>query len=188
MIQSTQPIGPGRHFGRERIRPDFASLPQPADQEPLPDFVARIQAQGVEAFAKRILANRQRSSSKNGILKAEAAQYFAECLTKRGSRTFQDLEAFRDDASLEAAVRAIPGQKSGVSWRYFWMLAGDDAGVKPDRMILGFLAERLGRPVSLDQAVSIVRALCRHPLLAPFDLSPRRLDHAIWNWQRSRGR
>lgn len=98
----------------------------------------------------------------------------------------QDLDAFRDDTSLEADILAIPGQRSGISLSYFWMLVGDENGVKPDRMILGFLQERLDRPVSLTEAADFIRALCQHPTLLPYQLTPRRLDHAIWNWQRSK--
>ncbi|MDZ4056191.1 MAG: hypothetical protein U1D69_04360 [Polynucleobacter sp.] len=172
-------------YDLNRLRPPGSPLPDPEQQEPLSRLVERIEAVGPESFAHDVLANRQRTSTRSGLLKTEAVLRFARVLTAAGIETFQDLLAHREDLALEAAIRSIPGQTSGVSWRYFWMLAGDEEGVKPDRMILGFLQQQTGRSWSNDQAVAIVQALCRHPLLTPWELTPRRLDHAIWNWQRT---
>jgi len=178
------PIRYCHHFGLNRLRSYGDSLPEAHLQEKLFVLIERIQAQGPEHFAYEIVKNRQRTSSRNGILKSEAVLLFAQTLTSHGIQTFQDLHAKGNDPKLEAAIRKIPGQKSGVSWRYFWMLAGDEQEVKPDRMILGFLEQKTGRRWSNTDAVAIVQALCQHPLLAAWQLNPRRLDHAIWNWQR----
>lgn len=172
-------------YGLKRLRPFGTGLPEPQAQEPLSILVARIEALGPERFASEVVNNRHRTSPKNGILKTDAVLRFARCLTQQGIETFQDLASFRKNPELEAAIQTIPGQKSGISWRYFWMLAGDEQGVKPDRMILGFLNTFTNRTWPPDQAVEIIRQLCAHPSLAGYRLNPRRLDHAIWNWQRN---
>jgi hypothetical protein len=43
---------------------------------------------------------------------------------------------------LKQAWLAVPGQRSGISWRYLLMLAGIPE-VKPDRMIRRFVADAL---------------------------------------------
>lgn len=179
------PIRYCQHFGLTRLRPYGETQPETNAQEKLSVFVSRLQTQGPAYFAGAVLKNHQRTSSRSGLLKAEAALLFAKTLTSYGIETFQDLHQNGNTPSLEAAIRQIPGQKSGISWRYFWMLAGDEQEVKPDRMILGFLEQKTGRRWNHAEAVGIVQTLCKHPLLAAWKLNPRRLDHAIWNWQRS---
>ena len=69
--------------------------------------------------------DRQRTSSRNGILKAEACELFACALWEGGIEDFNDLSEARL-ANAEARVLAIRGQGSGLSFSYFKMLAGDD--------------------------------------------------------------
>lgn len=69
--------------------------------------------------------------------------------------------AVADSARFEADVRAIPGQGSGISLQYFWMLAGSDDFIKPDRMVLRFLQAALARPVPVREAARLMRAACR---------------------------
>ena len=75
------------------------------------------------------------------------------------------------------------GQKSGVTWHYLQILAGIP-GVKPDRMIIRFVADTLGLPrnsVSTDFAGDAVRAAAVELGILASDL-----DHGIWQWQRRR--
>ena len=174
-------------YGLKRLRLSGTGLPEPEEQEPLSTLVSRIEDIGHERFANEVVKNRHRTSATNGILKTEAVLRFAQCLTRQGIETFQDLLAFRNNLELEAAIKTIPGQKSGIAWRYFWMLAGDEQGVKPDRMILGFLKTASDRTWLPDQAVDIICQLCDHASLEEYRLTPRSLDHAIWNWQRAQG-
>ena len=88
---------------------------------------------------------------------------------------------------MEQALRAIPGQASGKSLKYFFMLAGDPNLMKPNRMTLGFLTAVLGRPVGDDEAQVLIASACeilveQYPLL-----TPRGLDHEIWKFQRQHG-
>jgi hypothetical protein len=52
-------------------------------------------------------------------------------------------------------------------------------------MILRYLAGALGRRVTASEASGLVRAACQILNAAFPQLSPRSLDHAIWNHQRT---
>jgi hypothetical protein len=103
---------------------------------------------GAERFAAEIFANRQRTSARSGILKAEAVHRLAQVLGNHRVNYFQDIPSIADSTLFETTVRAIPGQASGISLQYFWMLAGSDDLVKPDRQIVRFVQRALGRPVA----------------------------------------
>ena len=173
-------------FGLNRIRASRPAWPPPAAQEPLSALVERVEAVGSIAFATTILRNRQRTSSKNGILKAEAAAEFARVLHGFGIKYFQDLPTFHDDGQVQAALRRVRGQRSGISVSYFWMLAGSEDLIKPDRMILGFLRETLGQAVSMEQATVLLRRATTILQREIPHLTPRLLDHEVWRFQRAR--
>ena len=92
------------------------------------------------------MGNRQRTSSRNGILKAEAVLCEARILEDEGVAVPADLTAAGEERlqHLRARWSTVPGQASGVSWRAFCMLVGL-AEVKPDRMIRRYVATALGR-------------------------------------------
>lgn len=87
--------------------------------------------------------NCQRTSSRSGILKAEAVHRFAKALLASGIKKFSDT---RDRSKVEQAekkVREIPGQGSGITFTYFLMLAGNDDYVKSDTHIRRFVSDAL---------------------------------------------
>lgn len=175
------------HFSLPRLRPRAAELPPIEDQESVEEFRTKMLHYGIERLTTDVFANRQRTSSCNGILKAEAVYRFADALTRHGVNYLQDVVEAATDAELEAEIRSIPGQKSGISFQYFLMLAGSDDLIKPDRMILRFLSGVLGRVVAVDEAQALVQGAClclreRYP-----HLTPRLLDYAIWEYQREQG-
>lgn len=154
-------------------------------QESINDFCSRPEQNDLATMALNVYGSRNRTSSRNGILKAEAAILFARCLQKHGMQYLQDIHKGIDNPQLEADIRTIPGQKSGLSLKYFWMLTGSDSLIKPDRMILRFLNEAISRHVSSQEALSLLQAVT-HRLGDQYpNLTPRLLDHAIWNHQRS---
>lgn len=131
--------------------------------------------------------NRQRTSTQSGILKADAVVRFAKALQDVGVDDFPDI---RDAARAERAsqaVRQIPGQRSGLSFDYFLMLAGDDSYVKPDRMLCRFVAEALGLPKEVLPHVAreAVIAACNEMAREFPNLTPRLLDYLIWSYQRA---
>jgi len=129
---------------------------------------------GPEAFADAV-KNRQRTSTTNGILKAEAIYRQAQLLAAAG---------VVDRAGLTDEVRAqwitVPGSKSGTSWDAFLLVLGEDT-VKADRMLRRFCARALG---TTESRVSAKRA---HALVvaaaAELGVSARALDGAIWRYE-----
>jgi hypothetical protein len=137
---------------------------------------------GAEGFAER-MRNRQRTSTTNGILKAEAVLHEARILEDEGVALPADLAGAGQERldHLQGRWSTVTGQASGVSWRAFSMLVGLPE-VKPDRMIRRFAAAALGRPgataVGVDEARDLVMAAA-----ARLGVSPRALDYAIWAYQ-----
>jgi hypothetical protein len=139
-----------------------------------------------EEMANVVFRNRQRTSSRSGILKAEATYRFANVLPQFGIETLADvlISGPRDD--LRRAIKAIPGQGSALSYAYFLILAGNQDAVKPDRMVTRFVANALGvRTVAPELAEELVRkasAILRPEFPA---LVPSSLDNKIWKYQRT---
>ncbi len=128
-----------------------------------------------------------RTSSRSGILKAEAALRYADVLTGFGIDTLADASKALMDTDrvdeISTALRRIPG--GGVRTGYFWMLVGDDDTVKPDRMILRFL-DRHGAPTDVLGAKTILRELAEHLTTPGRPVTPWMVDHAIWRAESSR--
>jgi hypothetical protein len=158
--------------------------PPPERQERVSDFVQKIEAAGVEQFVGKVLCNRQRTSTRSGILKAEAVLLFGKALQRGGVEYLQDVPRAAKVGLAEAGVLRIPGQHSGLSWRYFLMLTGFEDLVKPDRMILGFLSRCLGRTAGADEAQELLRAVCAELRPDYPHLTPRLLDNRVWAYQR----
>lgn len=167
------------HYGLLRIRPRAEFLP-PDTQHTISDMIFNIETVGNDAFAGHILCNRQRTSAKNGILKADAVLQCAYILQSYGIETIQSFNTCNKE-ELKMDFCAVPGQKSGKSFVYLEMLCGNDNYCKPDRHIIHFVAEALNRPVSAAQATFYLEQSCvflqqQHP-----NLTLRMLDHIIWN-------
>jgi hypothetical protein len=140
-----------------------------------------------EQMADTVFRNRQRTSTRSGILKAEAVYRFSKTLQQFGIETFADVlkSGLRND--LRQAIKAIPGQGSGLSYAYSLMLAGNENGVKADRMVTRFVADALSvRNVPPARAEELVRQ-ASSVLRTDFPkLVPSSLDNKIWKYQRSR--
>jgi len=172
------------HFALRRLRLDRASLPPAHEQERLSDFCHKISEIGIERFATDIFQNRCRTSTKNGILKAEATFLFSRVMTDFDIQYFQDLPKIASNTSFEDRIEDIPGQGSGKSLRYFFMLAGNENFIKADRMILRFLVSVLNRQLAANQAEGLLVAVAEELKKEYTHITPRLLDHAIWNHQR----
>jgi len=130
--------------------------------------------------------NRQRTSSRCGILKVDAVIRFAKALLEAGVNDFPDIRNTSRAEHASQAVRSIPGQRSGLSFDYFLMLAGDDSFVKPDRMLCRFVAEAAGQhDIQPQLARDVVVGACQHLAREFPNLTPRLLDHVIWSYQRA---
>jgi hypothetical protein len=159
--------------------------PARSAQLSISEFLGRVETSTIDELASQLFGNRQRTSTRNGILKADAVLRFARVLQAGRVEHLQDTVGLGERADVEAGVRRIAGQSSGLSWRYFLMLSGDDTRVKPDRMIRRFLARALGREPALDDAqVLLERVVAALRPECPA-LTPRLLDHLIWRAERA---
>lgn len=171
------------HFSLPRLRSNPSHWPSTEEQTSLSVLCQQFEKLGVQHMAEVVFDNRQRTSTRSGISKAEAVWRFAQALTLHRVEYFQDLGPGLPEATVDA-IRAVKGQGSGISLEYFLMLAGDGNRIKPDRMVLRFLEEALKRGVTVTEAPVLLRGTLQN-LCGDFpDLSLRALDYLIWQWQR----
>lgn len=143
---------------------------------------------GVNALAEQVFGNRQRTSTRPGApLKSAAVIDAAIALQAHGVESFGGFSKLTESArhQLEVDWRAVAGQGSGISWRYFTMLAGESNDIKPDRMVCRFVENAIGAMVSPEVARTIVLKACDVLRAERPNLTPRELDYAIWQHQRS---
>ncbi len=137
-----------------------------------------------------LFSNCQRTSSRSGILKAEAVHRFAKALLASGINKFSDARDHTKVEQAEKKVKEIPGQGSGITFTYFLMLAGNDGYVKSDTHIRRFVSDALSiewsRLVSEKRAGELVREAAMRFANDYPGLTPVGLDFAIWNYQHTR--
>jgi len=151
------------------------------------DFLKILEAYGNrwEDIASEVFNNRQRTSSRSGILKAEAVYKFSKTLQLFGIQTFADILNLKSHDALGEAIKSIPGQASGLSFHYFLILTGYPNAVKADRMVRRFVANALGvHDVALEQAKDLVIAASKSLQSEFHNLTPSLLDNKIWKYQR----
>lgn len=164
------------------------SLPDKSEQESISTFCDRPEQADPAFMAMHVYENRQRTSTKNGILKAEAVARFARCLQSHGVEFLQDVPVQiheKDNKTLATDIKAIPGQGSGISYDYFLMLSGSDEFIKPDRMVVRFLNAALSRKVNTEDASQLLQGACCTLREQYPHLTPRLLDHEVWKYQRT---
>jgi len=171
-------------FDLQRTRTTKSLFSPVHEQESIAAFCENAERIGPANMAVEVYRNRQRTSARNGILKADAVYRFATILRKYDIEYLQDISGAVENIALEKDIRSIPGQTSGISLKYFFMLAGSDDLIKPDRMILAFLGEALGRLVSVSEAQDFLTAAAKQLRVNYPNLTPRLLDHEIWKFQR----
>ena len=168
------------YFKIQRIRDNRNNLPPTESQESIEAFLIKFYELEIDKFKEDIYDNRQRTSSRNGILKAEAVFIFAEVLKRYSINFFQDVPSIIANDSFESDVRRIRGQTSGLSLDYFFMLAGSDNIIKADRWIIRFLEIILNRPVSREEAQSCLDHVKDELINEYPNLTLRLLDNVIW--------
>jgi hypothetical protein len=170
------------YFKLNKIRTDKNLVPDIKSQQSISNF---LEMHDKYDFTEQIFQNRNRTSPQNGILKSEAVFLFADVLKKYQIEYFQDIYKFYINKEIGEEVMQIPGQRSGISLKYFLMLAGNNDLIKPDRQILSFLKEIIGYSVSIEEAQEILLRTCCILKKDFPTLTLRLLDHLIWNYQRS---
>lgn len=194
-----------------------------ADRDGIAELTGTFEhAESPEQWADMV-ENHQRTSTRSGILKSDAVLREAHVLAAHHIWTVADLHhaALHGRlAEVQSDWTKVPGQRSGVSWSYFLILArpqrdnGDsdggagpnwsapgptgpgpvpdlptryaDAvmGVKPDRMIVRYVAAALGvaeGALAPKKAADLVRGAARKQGWDVFSL-----DHAVWRFQSNR--
>ena len=158
-------------------------IPSKSKQTTTSEFLQLIKGDTTRFIAKNILTL-QRTSSTNGILKAEAAIRFLKVLKDFNIEYYQDVSKVTIDEGFENSIKKIPGQKSGISLKYFFMLAGNDNLIKPDRMIHRFLLKATGQNFKNEECQIILTAVTKELNNKGYKLTPKLLDDIIWNNQR----
>jgi hypothetical protein len=138
-----------------------------------------------DELAEKIFQNKQRTSTNNGIKKSEAVLMFLRVLIKYKVESFKDLDKITTNDKFENEIREIPGQKSGISLKYFFMLAGSEDLIKPDRMIIRFLEHESGKKLSLNDCQLVLTEVSKNLNEMGFKITPKKLDNLIWNYQRT---
>jgi hypothetical protein len=99
-----------------------------ADSHPLPRLLTRFpDEQALEAAAQ----NRQRTSTRGGVTKADAALRYTRTLVTHGVLGIEDLPRLLADPALwsrlDRALSRVPGEgQHGARRSYFWELCGVD--------------------------------------------------------------
>lgn len=96
-----------------------------------------------DVVIKEVFGNLQLTSSKNGIRKGDAVKQVVSMLNRHGIQTRKDLLSSSKLTEIEKDWRAIKGQGSGITWRYFLMLCGENAYFKDDTWMYRFFIDKL---------------------------------------------
>lgn len=132
--------------------------------------------------------NRQRTSSRNGILKAEACYLVASVLKEHNINTLEDFQTYANRAKLDADICAVKGQHSGIMNRYLWMLAGNANEIKPDRHLCRYVQKYFphlsATPKDFPTIKTILEDTARRLGAKYPSLTPRFLDYLIWDYMR----
>lgn len=153
-------------------------------EESLSAFSSGVSGLPDDEFAD-LLGNRQRTSSRGGVLKAQAVREYAGVLAAHHVGTLGAVSGLLANTdrlkAVESDLARVRGHGAGVRVPYLWMLAGDDHHVKADRMVIAWTNRALGRPLHPTDASRLIIAAA-----AALGVTPWELDHAIWSRQRGR--
>ncbi|WP_205857675.1 hypothetical protein [Phytoactinopolyspora endophytica] len=163
-----------------------ANRPLPDDPVPVHAFLDRFN----DGTALVQLTNRQRTSTHNGVLKADAALVYARILGAHGVQTLGEAQGLLDDearlAEVEAELRTVPGEgQHGVRRGYLWMLVGSEEHIKPDRMVLRWFRDQ-GVVTDPAGAKRLVYEIAAYLTSNGRPTTPWVVDHAIWLTRRGR--
>ena len=171
------------YYNLQRLRTN-KDLPSKDQQESITQFIKRLQSHKPSTLAGTIFQNNQRTSTRNGILKAEAIFQFAKTLQQYNVDHFQDINKVITNKPFEEDIKKIKGQTKGISLNYFFMLAGTGNLIKPDTMIIRYLSRTLQRKVTVREALPLLQQTTKLLQQEYPQLTPRLLDHQIWNYER----
>lgn len=173
------------YFNIEQYRNYKSLFPNIEEQYSINDLLNIYTQYDVEYITNKIFQNKNRTSSRNGILKSEAVLEFAKVLQKFNINYYQDLNKVKFSKNFENEIKLIKGQKSGISLLYLFMLAGDENTVKPDRMVERFVQKAIAKKLSVEELVAIFNKTIEILKNNFPNLTLRELDHEIWKFEKS---
>ncbi|MDZ4764388.1 MAG: hypothetical protein SGI73_07515 [Chloroflexota bacterium] len=162
-----------------------SDLPMREEQLSVTAFISGFNELGVEKMTADVFGNRNLTSPTNGILKSEAVLQFCLVLQNFQVDYLQDISVILNRPDFEKAIQVIPGQGTGISLKYFYMLTGSDELIKPDRMIFRFIKSALWRTVDIQECQKLLEAVCELLSATYPKLTLKQLDYGIWQYQRS---
>lgn len=153
------------------------------DEYLVSEFITQFDTLDGHEILKRVFNNKQRTSTKNGILKAEAVIRFIKILYLRGIETKRDLLAYPNRDSLLEEIKTIEGQTKGTTFDYLLMLSGDKGVFKKDRHIENFFIKYFNvTDISYDNLKREFEKQLEVVLKKYPDYNIRTLDSVIWNF------
>jgi hypothetical protein len=137
----------GRHAPRLPVA-EVGSVIGTEWEQPLSSFATWAHELGGERLAN-LLGGRQRASRHVTAPRKNYVEIgYASILLKHHIETFADATELLTDGvrltAAEADLARVPGHGSGVWLDYLWMLIGNNERIKPDRMVLRWIAGHLG--------------------------------------------
>lgn len=136
-----------------------------------------------EELAEKYLT-KHRTSTKNGILKTTAFRLFLQTMQAYHVETCDDIHSIAGNSSFENAIKMIPGQRSGITLDYLYILSRMENYVKDDRHIQTFINDIFPKNnfnhddrIELVRGAALILSQGTHP-----GMTPRYLDHLIWNY------
>jgi hypothetical protein len=179
-----------QEFGGKIFRELRGAFPPPAEQMSIDELIREISKRRDPEITLYKNLGYVNPRAKKRVLKAEVVRQFSQVLHDFSINTFQDLDrvrrqaAHRSSTDLDEALRRLPGLSSGVAVSYFYMLAGDEGTIKPDRMIHRFIVRVVGTDVDDYTASNIIKRAALDLKDEFSHLTPRSLDYAIWDYER----
>ena len=154
------------------------------DEHTINDFLDNIKSfKSIDDFANIVLNNRNRTSSNNGILKAEACKRVAKVFKINKINTLQDFYNCPNKEKLNNDILQIKGQSSGIMLKYLYMLVGDETLVKPDRWIERFIKDACDEKINQNEIQEIMQDAVNILKQKYQDMTVRKLDGIIWTYQ-----
>lgn len=142
---------------------------------------------GSAGWAQMVKNVKPAHTGTGALLKAEVVRQAAQMLTGLGNSTTEQLASTHTEQdaieSLKIAWQNLPSQSSGITFNYFLILAGYQS-VKPDRMILKFLADHTDLEVTEMSKAKVTDLISR--VANAYPTEPRKLDHVIWRFTSGR--
>jgi hypothetical protein len=166
----------------ERYRSYRAGQRADADTDGAPELLANVEALGgAEQWAAQIGNRRPTSTRKDAPLRSVALTEVAQAFVALGISTTEDLRVIAADPELAKEAKrawcAVPGQRSGFTWRFLLMLA-ELPGTNPT--VTGYVAREIGD----DGSVEVAELLGAVAQVAGWHADA--LNQAIWRFESRR--